>query len=41
MLATHKLPKKTKLIIYHSLIASHLLYVLSICGNSGVKKENK
>ena len=42
-LATLKytLPMKTKLMIYHSLIASHLLYGLSIWGNSGVKKLKK
>ena len=42
-LATLKytIPKKTKLMIYHSLIASHLLYESSIWGNSGGKKLNK
>ena len=37
----YTLPKKSKLMIHHSLIASHLLYELSIWGNSGAKKLNK
>ena len=38
---TNIISKKSNLMIYHSLIASHLLYVLSIWGNSGPKKLNK
>ena len=39
-LATLKytIPKKSKLMIYHSLIASHLFYGLSIWSNCGIKK---
>ena len=39
LLNTHYL--KTMLMIYHSLIASHLLYGLRIWGNSGNKKIKK
>ena len=37
----YTIPKKSKLMIYRSLIASHLVYGISILRNSGCKKINK